>query len=87
MDIVQGDLHHDDRASDMFIAQLLKHPEYREIIRAAVEAAFAELLQIIDAKRGAVLGRADIEDILRRSTVSVAATERAITLLGAKLDH
>jgi len=80
VDIVQGDLHHDDRASDMFIAQLLKHPEYREMIRAAVEPAFAELLRTVDAKRGAVLGRADIEDILRRSTVSVAATERAITL-------
>lgn len=29
IDIVQGDLHHDDRALDVFIAQLLKHPEYK----------------------------------------------------------
>jgi hypothetical protein len=79
-DIVRGDLHHDDRASDVFIAQLLKHPEYREMIRAAVEPAFAELLRAVDAKRGAVLGRADIEDVLRRSTISVGSTERAITL-------
>ena len=80
IDIVQGDLQHDDRAADAFIAQLLKHPEYRQLIRAAVEPAFAELIRALDAKRGAVLGRADIEEILRRSTVSVAPTEKSITL-------
>jgi hypothetical protein len=80
IDIVQGDLHDDERASDVFIAQLLKHPEYRQLIRAAVEPAFAELLRAVDAKRGAVLTRADIEDILQRSTVSVASTEKAITV-------
>ena len=79
-DIVQGDLHHDDRAADMFIAQLLKHPEYKQMIRDAVQPAFAELLRSVDAKRGAVFGRADIEDVLRRSIVSVGSTERAITL-------
>ena len=79
-DIVQGDLHHDDRASDVFIAQLLKHPEYKQMIRDAVQPAFAELLRSVDAKRGAVFGRADIEDVLRKSIVSVGSTERAITL-------
>ena len=39
-DIVRGDLHHDDRASDVFIAQLLKHPEYKQMIRDAVQPAF-----------------------------------------------
>jgi hypothetical protein len=80
IDIVHGDLHHDERASDVFIAQLLKHPEYTQMIRAAVAPAFAELLRSVDAKRGAVFGRGDIEDILRRSIVSVQSTERAITL-------
>ena len=79
-DIVQGDLHHDDRASDVFIAQLLKHPEYKQMIRDAVQPAFAELLRSVDAKRGAVFGRADIEDVLRKSIVSVGSPERAITL-------
>lgn len=79
-DIVQADLHNDDRASDVFIAQLLKHPEYRQMIRAAVEPAFAELLRSVDGKRGAVFGRVDIEDVLRRSIISVGSTERAITL-------
>jgi hypothetical protein len=79
-DIVHGDLHHDDRASDVFIAQLLKHPEYKQMIRDAVQPAFAELLRSVDAKRGAVFGRADIEDVLRRSIVSVGSPERAITL-------
>ena len=79
-DIVHGDLHHDDRASDVFIAQLLKHPEYKQMIRDAVQPAFAELLRSVDAKRGAVFGRADIEDVLRRSIVSVGSPERAVTL-------
>jgi hypothetical protein len=80
LDIVQGDLHHDDRASDMFIAQLLKHPDYKQMIRDAVQPAFAELFRSVDAKRGAILSRADIEDVLRRSIVSVGVPERAITL-------
>lgn len=79
-DVVQGDLHHDERASDVFIAQLLKHPEYKQMIRAAVEPAFAELLRSVDAKRGAVFGRVDIEDVLRRSIVSVGSSEKAVTL-------
>lgn len=79
-DIVQGDLHHDDRASDVFTAQLLKHPEYKRMIRDAVQPAFAELLRSVDAKRGAVFGRADIEDVLRRSIVSVGPSERAVSV-------
>ncbi len=80
IDLVQGDLHHDDRALDVFIAQLLKHPEYKQMIRAAVEPAFAELLRSVDAKRGAVFGRVDIEDVLQRAIVSVGYAEKAITL-------
>lgn len=80
LEIAQGDLHHDARACDVFVAQLLKHPEYRERIRAAVEPAFAALLRSVDAKRGAVLGRAEIEEVLRTSIVPVGSTEGAITL-------
>ena len=79
-DVVQGDLHHDDRASDVFVAQLLKHPEYKQLIRAAVEPAFAELLRSVDARRGAVLGRSDIEEIIKRSIVNTASSEKAINL-------
>lgn len=50
------------------------------MVRAAVEPAFAELLRTVDAKRGAVFGRGDIEEVLRKSIVSVGSTERAITL-------
>jgi len=80
VDIVQGDLHHDDRALDVFIAQLLKHPEYKQMIRSAVEPAFAQLLRSVDAKRGDVFGRADIEEALRRSIVSLGSSEKAINL-------
>ena len=80
IDIAQGDLHHDERSSDVFIAQLLKHPEYKQLVRDAVEPAFAELLRSVDAKRGAVFGRADIEDALRKSIASVGRQERAVAL-------
>ena len=47
-DVVQGDLHNDDRAADVFIAQVLKHPDRKQMIRAAVSwPAFAELLRMV----------------------------------------
>lgn len=50
------------------------------MIRDTVQPAFAELFRSVDAKRGAVFSRAEIEDVLRRSIVSVGSPERAITL-------
>ncbi len=74
-----GDLHHDDRAIDIFIARLLKHPEYADRVRAAVQPAFAELLRAIQAKKGAVLERADIDQIIR-SAVLFGGAEKGITI-------
>jgi hypothetical protein len=80
IEIGHGDLHHDDRAVDLFVGRLLSHPEYSGMIRAMVQPAFAELLRAIQARRGAVLHRADIEQILRVAVASVSAQEKSITI-------
>jgi hypothetical protein len=79
-EVGHGDLRHDDRAVDLFVARLLKHPEYAEKIRAAVLPAFAGLLHAIQANRGAVLARADVEKILRAAVASVAKEEKSFTI-------
>jgi hypothetical protein len=80
MEIGHGDLHHDDRAVDLFVGRLLSHPEYSGMIRAMVQPAFAELLRALQSRRGAVLHRADIEQILRAAVASVSAQENRITV-------
>ena len=80
IEIGHGDLHHDDRAVDLFVGRLLSHPEYSGMIRAMVQPAFAELLRPIQARCGAVLHRADIEQILRGAVASVSAQEKSITI-------
>ena len=79
-EIGHGDLHHDDRALDIFVGRLLKHPDYAEKIRAAVQPAFAELMRAIQGKRGAVLERSDVDRILRAAVATVATAEKSITI-------
>lgn len=80
IEIAHGDLHHDDRAVDLFVGLLLKHPEYAGMIRAAVQPAFAELLKAIQGRKGAVLQRSDVEQILRSAVISAGTCEKSITL-------
>jgi len=80
LEIVPVSLHHDDHASSMFVAEILKHPEYREMIRQAVEPAFAELFRSVDARRGATIDRNEIEQVLRKSIASMAVTDKRISL-------
>jgi hypothetical protein len=80
IEIGHGDLHHDDRAVDLFVGRLLSHPEYSGMIRAMVQPAFAELLRAIQGRRGAVLQRSDIEQILRTSVASVSTAEKSLTI-------
>ncbi|HUO00715.1 MAG TPA: dsDNA nuclease domain-containing protein [Bradyrhizobium sp.] len=80
IEIGHGDLHHDDRAEDLFVGRLLTHPEYAAMIRKMVQPAFAELLRVIQSRRGAVLERSDIEQILRASVASVSSVEKGIAL-------
>jgi hypothetical protein len=80
IEIGHSDLHHDDRAVDLFVGRLLSHPEYAGMIRAMVQPAFAELLRTIQGRRGAVLHRSDIEQILRTAVASVSAGEKGVTI-------
>jgi len=79
-EIGHGDLHHDDRAVDLFVGRLLNHPEYAGKIRAMVQPAFAELLRAIQGRRGAVLERSDVEQILRAAVAGVSTGEKSITV-------
>src|ERR1700687_180636 len=80
LEICHGDLHHDDRAVDLFVARVLNHPEYSGMLRAMVQPAFAQLLRAIEAKRGAVLPRADVEQVLRSAIAAVGAGGKSTTV-------
>ena len=80
LEIAHADLHHDERAIDMFVGRLLKHPEYADKIRAMVQPAFAELVRAIEGRRGAVLHRSDVEAILRAAVAAVTKEEKGITI-------
>lgn len=79
-EIGNGDLQHDDRAVEVFVARMLSHPDYAGMIRAMVQPAFAELLRGIEAKRGNILGRSDIEQILRSAIAAVTPDEKSVTV-------
>jgi hypothetical protein len=79
-EIGHGDLQHDGRAAETFVARLLKHPDYADRLLAAVQPAFAELLRTLHAKRGQVLNRADIDQMLRSAVATLAPGEKGATL-------
>ncbi len=79
IEIGSGDFHQDGHAVDLFVGRLLNHPEYANKVRAMVQPAFAELLRAIEGRRGAVLQRTDVEQILR-AAISAAPAERAVTI-------
>ena len=63
IEIGHGDLCHDDRAIELFVARLLSHPEYAGKVRAMVQPAFAEITKAIAANKGITLERAAIDGI------------------------
>jgi SMODS-associated and fused to various effectors sensor domain len=80
IEVGHGDLCHDDRAVELFIARLLRHPEYSGKLREMVQPAFAELMRTIGANTGVVLERADIENVLRMAVASGGLGEKQITV-------
>ena len=79
-EIGHGDLHQDNRALEVFVARMLAHPQYSGMIRAMVQPAFAELLRALEARRGNILARSDIEQLLRSTVAAAAPGEKSITL-------
>ena len=80
IDVGHGDMHHDDRAIDLFIGRLLRHPEYADKLRAMVQPAFAQIMQAIGAKKGVVLERTEIEALLRAAVAAGIAGEKKVTV-------
>jgi hypothetical protein len=80
LDVGHGDMHHDDRAINQFIARLWSHPDYAEKVRARVLPAFAEVMRGIAARKGNVIERAEIEQLLQAAVASGIAAEKKITL-------
>jgi hypothetical protein len=79
-EIGHGDLRHDERALETFVARLLKHPEYADRVLATVEPAFAHLLRALHGKRGQVLARTDIDEMLRAAIAAAELGEKSATL-------
>ena len=80
IDIGYGDLCHDDRAIELFVARLLNHPEYAGKVRAMVQPAFAEITKAIASSKGVTLERTAIDGILRAAVLTTLVPEVAITL-------
>ncbi|HEV2349306.1 MAG TPA: dsDNA nuclease domain-containing protein [Terriglobia bacterium] len=80
IDVGHGDLCHDDRAVELFIARLLDHPEYAGKLRSMVQPAFSEIMRAIAASKGVVLDRAAIDGILRSAVATGVNGEKSITL-------
>jgi hypothetical protein len=80
IDLGHADLHHDDRAVDIFIARLLSHPEYSGKLRTMVQPAFAEVMRAIGASKGIVLERTVIEEVLRAAVAPGGTAEGKITI-------
>ena len=70
IDVGHGDLCHDERALELFVSRLLKHPDYADKIRAMVEPAFAEMMRAITASKGIVLERLKLEEFLRAAVAT-----------------
>jgi SMODS-associated and fused to various effectors sensor domain/Cap4 dsDNA endonuclease len=80
IEVGHGDLHHEERAVEIFIARVLQHPDYSQRLSEMVQPAFAKLRLAIDAKRGGVLERKEIEALLQASIGSAVLSEPAITI-------
>jgi SMODS-associated and fused to various effectors sensor domain len=80
IEIGYGDLCHDDRAIELFVARLLNHPEYAGKLRAMVQPAFAEITKAIASSKGVTLERTAIDRMLRAAVLTTLAPVVGITL-------
>jgi hypothetical protein len=80
IDVGHGDLSHDERALEIFIARLLSHPEFAGKIRAMVQPAYSELIRQVSASKGFVLERASIEGFLRSAVLTNLSHEASVTV-------
>jgi hypothetical protein len=80
IDVGYGDLAHDERALDLFIARMLGHPEFASKLRAMVLPAYDALLRKIGASKGVVLDKSSLEALLRSAVLADLSAEASVTL-------
>src|SRR3546814_2473945 len=80
IEVGHGDLSHDERALELFVARLLSHPEFAGKIRAMVQPAYAELLRRVSASKGIALDRAFFEGVLRSAILADLSQEASVTV-------
>lgn len=80
IEVGHGDLSHDERALELFIARLLSHPEFAGKIRAMVQPAYAELLRRVSASKGIALDKAFFENVLRSAVLADLSQETKVTV-------
>jgi hypothetical protein len=80
IEVGHGDLSHDDRALELFVARLLSHPEFASKIRAMVQPAYAELVRKVTASKGVVMDKASIETALRSAVLADLSQEASVTV-------
>lgn len=80
IEVGHGDLSHDERALELFVARLLSHPEFASKIRAMVQPAYAELVRRVGASKGIVMEREAIEAVLRSAVLANLSQEASITV-------
>ena len=80
IDVGHGDLSHDERALELFVARLLSHPEFAGRTRAMVQPAYAELMRTVSASKGTVLDKASIETVLRSAVLADLSQEASVTV-------
>jgi hypothetical protein len=80
IEVGHGDLAHDDRALELFVARLLTHPEFAGKLRAMVQPAYAELLRKVSASKGVVLEKPLLETLLRGAVLADLSQEPSVTV-------
>lgn len=79
-EIGHGDLSHDERALDMFIARIQTHPEFQKKFRAMVLPAYAALIARIGSSKGTVLDKSAIESVLRSAVLADLPKEAGLAV-------
>jgi hypothetical protein len=80
IDVGHGDLAHDERALELFVARLLSHPEFASKIRAMVEPAYSELLRQVSASKGIARDKGFLDSILKAAVSGRLLQEASVTL-------
>jgi hypothetical protein len=80
IDVGHGDLAHDERALDLFIARMLSHPGFASKLRGMVLPAYDALLRKVGASKGVALDKSSIEALLHSAVLADLSQEASVTL-------